>query len=105
MNVVDGRAFCFEPPLSSRRGALLAFLRYPLGMTAAVQAVLEQARRLTAEERAELASALLDLDEELDRPVLTREELDRQLASSIAQARRGEFVDEVSVLAELELDR
>lgn len=74
-------------------------------MTAAVQAVLEQAKRLTAEERAELASALVELDDEADRPVLTREELDRQLASSIAQARRGEFVDEVSVLAELELDR
>lgn len=71
-------------------------------MTAAVQAVLEQAKRLTPEERAELASALLNLDDEPDRPVLAREELDRQLASSIAQARRGEFVDEASVLAELD---
>ena len=34
-------------------------------------------------------------------PALTREELDRQLAASIAQAERGEFVDEAEVLAEL----
>jgi predicted transcriptional regulator len=71
-------------------------------MIAAVKAVLEQAKRLTPEERAELQSALLDLDQEPDRPVVTREAIDRQLASSIAQAERGEFVDEASVLADLD---
>lgn len=71
-------------------------------MTAAVQAVLEQAKRLTPEERAELQNALLDLDDEPDRPVITRDEIDRELATSIAQAERGEFVDEESVLAELD---
>ena len=71
-------------------------------MTAAVKAVLEQAERLTPEERAELQSALIDLDEDPDRPSVTRDEIDRQLASSIAQAERGEFVDEESVLAELD---
>lgn len=71
-------------------------------MTTAVQAVLEQAKRLTAEERTELQSALLELDTESDRPVLLRADLDRQLADSIAQAQRGEFVDEASVLAELD---
>ena len=58
--------------------------------------------RLIAEERAELASALLELDDQPDRSSLAREELDRQLASSIPQARRGEFVDEASVLSELD---
>ena len=71
-------------------------------MTAAVKAVLEQAKRLTAEERAELSSALLELDHESDRPALSRDELDRRLARSIEQAQRGELIDEESVLAELD---
>ena len=70
-------------------------------MTAAVQAVLEQVQRLTPEERLELRRALLGFDDEPDRLVVTRDEIDRQLATSIAQAERGEFVDEESVLAEL----
>lgn len=70
-------------------------------MTAAVEAVLEQAKRLTAEERAELQSALLGLDEEPDLPVASRAVIERQLESSVAQARRGEFVDADALLAEL----
>ncbi|MBA3455764.1 MAG: hypothetical protein H0T42_21895 [Deltaproteobacteria bacterium] len=66
-------------------------------MATAVQAMLEQAKGLTADERAELASALLDLD---DDPT-ERAEIDRQLAVSIAEAERGEFADEADVLAEL----
>lgn len=69
-------------------------------MTAAAKALLEQAKRLSPEERAELVADLIELDEP-PAPVLTREELDRQLAASIAQADRGEFVDEAEVLAEL----
>ncbi len=66
-------------------------------MATAVQVMLEQAKGLTADERAELASALLDLD---DDPT-ERAEIDRQLAVSIAEAERGEFADEADVLAEL----
>jgi hypothetical protein len=69
-------------------------------MTAAVQAVLEQAKRLTAEERAELASALRDLDAPHP-PALARDELDRQLAESLAEVARGEVIDEEEVRAEL----
>lgn len=66
-------------------------------MVTAVQAMLEQAKELSADERAELADALLDLD---DDPA-ERAELDRRLAASLAQAERGEFVDEAIVLGEL----
>lgn len=69
-------------------------------MTAAAKAVLEQAKRLSPEERAELVADLIELDDPQP-PVITREELDRQLAASIAQADRGEFVDEAKVFAEL----
>lgn len=62
--------------------------------------MIEQAKRLTPEERDALVGELLGMDEPQP-PVLTREELDRQLAASIAQAERGEFVDEAEVLAEL----
>lgn len=66
-------------------------------MTTAVQVILEQAKDLTTDERAELASALLDLD---DDPA-ERAEIDRQLQVSIAEAERGEFADEADVVAEL----
>jgi hypothetical protein len=69
-------------------------------MTAALKAVLEQAKRVTREERDELVGKLIELDEPQP-PALTREELDRQLAASLAQAERREFVDEAEVLAEL----
>ncbi|CAN5917358.1 hypothetical protein BH11MYX2_BH11MYX2_17590 [soil metagenome] len=76
---------------------------YSWRMTAAVQAVLDQARRLTAEERAELVERLNDLEDLVaDQPVTTREEIDQQLARSIAEARRGELIDADEVLADLE---
>jgi hypothetical protein len=59
--------------------------------------MLEHAKNLTADERSELASALLDLDDDASE----RAEIDRQLAVSIAEAERGEFIDEADVLAEL----
>ncbi|HVK82538.1 MAG TPA: hypothetical protein VM513_00455 [Kofleriaceae bacterium] len=69
-------------------------------MTAQLRSMIEQAKRLTREERDALVGELLGMDEPQP-PALTREELDRQLAASIAQAERGEFVDEAEVLAEL----
>ncbi len=51
---------------------------YPRGVTAATQALLEQALRLTAEERAELADALRRADQLVDaESALSDEELAR----------------------------
>jgi hypothetical protein len=72
-------------------------------MTVALKSVLEQAKQLSPEERAELVADLIELDEPQP-PALTREELDRQLGASIAQADRGELVGEAEVLAELNDD-
>lgn len=70
-------------------------------MTAAVKAVLEQAKRLTREERDELVGELLDLDA-LQPPPLGREERDRQIAEGLAQIEHGEGIDEDTLFAELE---
>ena len=62
-------------------------------MTAATQALLEQALRLTAEERAELADALLRADGNAD-PSLSEEEFARvwrpELDRRRAEIERGE---------------
>jgi len=70
-------------------------------MTAAVKAVLEQAKRLTREERDELVGELLDLDAPQP-PPLGREERDRQIAEGLVQIARGEGIDEDTMFGELE---
>jgi hypothetical protein len=69
-------------------------------MTVAARALLEQAKRLTPEERAELRAGLDALDGPQP-PALTREERDRQIAESLAQLARGEVIDEADVMDEL----
>lgn len=69
-------------------------------MTAASRALLEQAKRLSPEERAELRAGLDTLDAP-EPPALTREERDRQIAESLAQLARGEVIDETDVADEL----
>lgn len=72
-------------------------------MTAALKAVLEQAKRLTREERAELRDALDALDDTAPQPPpLGREERDRRIAESLAQSARGEVIDEDELFAELD---
>lgn len=72
-------------------------------MTAALKAVLEQAKQLSREERAELRDALGALDEDLSQPPpLPREERDRQIAEGLAQIARGELIDEDELFAELD---
>lgn len=69
-------------------------------MTAAVKAVLEQAKRLSREEQIELVADLIGLDEPQP-STLTREERDRQIAESQAEVARGEVIDEADVIDEL----
>jgi hypothetical protein len=67
----------------------------------AVAAMLELAKRLTPEERAELRAEMDALDDVTDRPVMTREEIDRAIAESQAQFARGEGIPEADVIDEL----
>jgi predicted transcriptional regulator len=72
-------------------------------MTAALKAVLEQAKRLSREERAELRDALDALDDNAPQPPpLTHDERNRQIAEGLAQIARGEVIDEDEMFAELD---
>jgi hypothetical protein len=72
-------------------------------MTAALKAVLEQAKRLSREERAELREALDSVDDNVPQPPpLGREERERQVADGLAQIGRGEVIDEAEMFAELD---
>lgn len=69
-------------------------------MTVAHKAVLEQATRLSREERAELRDAL---DATVPQPPpLPRDERDRQIAEGLAQIIRGEVIDEDEMFADLD---
>lgn len=74
---------------------------YPRSMTAAVRAMLEQAKQLTEKERTELVDALIADAGPWPQPI-TREELDRRIAEGIAQIERGETISEEQLFAELE---
>lgn len=72
-------------------------------MTVALKAVLEQATRLSREERAELRDALDALDATVPQPPpLPRDERDRQIAEGLAQITRGEVIDEDEMFADLD---
>jgi predicted transcriptional regulator len=72
-------------------------------MTAALKAVLEQAKRLSREERAELRDALDALDDNVPHSSpLTHDERNRQIAEGLAEIARGEVIDEDEMFAELD---
>lgn len=72
-------------------------------MTVALRAVLEQATRLSREERAELRDALEALDSNnLQPPPLPRDEREHQIAEGLAQIHRGEVIDEDEMFADLD---
>ena len=72
-------------------------------MSVALEAVLEQATRLSREERAELRDALDALDATVPQPPpLPRDERDRQIAEGLAQVICGEVIGEDEMFADLD---